>query len=181
MKKAVLILVLVCMITGCSVKKIEEQSDSEKFAIEYNISKNNPFRYTTYQEIKTLWSEGSGIIFLGDSDDEWSQKYVKILNKVLKQKQIKEVLYFNLQTFEEEHPKKYKNLKKQIKQVLKKEEELTIPAIFFLHDGKVVGYRLDLENLKEKTQEKDTDETKINVKKECIKLIDLYQKEVSKK
>ena len=58
MKKLVVVfLILIIFTTGCSVKKVEELTDSEKFAKEYNISKNNPFVYSSYKDIVAIFKK----------------------------------------------------------------------------------------------------------------------------
>ena len=88
MKKVVVVIIIfssLLLINGCSIKKMEELTDAEKFANEYSISENNPFHYATIDEVLDLVTDNkSGILFLGDSDSEWSTFGVQILNKVLK-------------------------------------------------------------------------------------------------
>ena len=82
MKKAVVLIVLcsvLFLISGCSLKKTEELSDAEKFANEYSISKNNPFQYADVDDVLALFDNQSGILFLGNSDCEWSTYGAKVL------------------------------------------------------------------------------------------------------
>ena len=99
MKKLVVIfLILIIFTTGCSVKKVEELTDSEKFAKEYNISKNNPFVYSSYKDIVTILESGTGLILLANSDDEGSIEAVGLINSEAKKLSIKEINYYNLDT-----------------------------------------------------------------------------------
>ena len=96
MKKAVIFVVLICLIlTGCSVKKVEELSDSEKFAKEYEISKNNPFIYSDYNEIISILNKDTGIVLFANSDDESSVKAVEFIAEVAKKEKIDKIYYFN--------------------------------------------------------------------------------------
>ena len=74
MKKVVFIIVAIGFIftmSGCSVKKVEELTDAEKFANEYSVSEENPFQYATLDDILDLFNNNkSGILFLGDSYSE---------------------------------------------------------------------------------------------------------------
>lgn len=177
MKKVVIFLVIMFFITGCSVKKLEEQTDSEKFAIEYSISEDNPFLYTSIDEVTSLFTDGNGIIFLGNSDGEWSRLCVKILNQVFSKMKIEKVYYFNLKVAEDEYPKKYNKLVNKISKFLKEDEKLQTPALFLLKNGKVIGYSLDYETITEGNNEGYTKSEQKKLKNKYIKLIEQYQKE----
>ena len=85
MKKIVIIMVISLFIfTGCSVKRTEEVSDAEIFASEYAISKNNVFKYATFDDVKTILTSGTEILFFGDSDLDSSLNTVKLFSEVLK-------------------------------------------------------------------------------------------------
>lgn len=175
MKKVVLFLIIALSITGCSVKKIEEQKDSEKFAIEYNISEENPFRYTSIEEVLSLFTEGTGIVFLGNPDGEWSRLCVKILNKALSKAKIDRVAYLNLKIAKEKNPKKYKELINIINPQLEKKEKLQTPALFFIRDGRIMNYTLDYEEITKNNEEGYTEEEQKKLKQKYLKLIEEYQ------
>lgn len=175
MKKVVLFLMVALSITGCSVKKIEEQKDSEKFAIEYNISEKNPFHYTSIDEVLSLFTEGTGIVFLGNPDGEWSRLCVKILNQALSKTKIDSVAYLNLKIAKEKNPKKYKKLINIISPQLEKKEKLQTPALFFIKDGKIMNYTLDYEEITKKNEEGYTEEEQKKLKQKYVKLIEEYQ------
>ena len=86
MKKVVILVVLCSLfVAGCSVKKTEELTDAERFANEYSISSNNPFCYTTLNNLlELLEKDESFILFVGNSDSEWSSLGAKSLNRALK-------------------------------------------------------------------------------------------------
>ena len=56
MKKVVVVIAIfsLLLINGCSVKKMEELTDAEKFANEYSISEKNPFHYATVDDVLDL-------------------------------------------------------------------------------------------------------------------------------
>ena len=80
----ILILILVC-VSGCSIKKEKDLTDAEMFHKEYAVSKDNPFKYATIDEILDILENGSGIILFGTSDSEVSAKTVKILFEAMKE------------------------------------------------------------------------------------------------
>ncbi len=175
MKKVVLFLVIMFYITGCSVKKIEEQTDNEKFAIEYNIKEKNPFHYSTIDEVIHLLTDESGILFLGNSDGEWSRLCVKILNEAFLKTKIENVSYLNFKIAKEDEPKKYKKLVKQITSQLPKEEKLQTPALFFIRNGKIESYSLDYEEITKENEEGYTEKEHTKLRKKYIKLIEEYR------
>ena len=177
MKKVVIFLGIIFFITGCSVKKIEEQTDSEKFAIEYSISEDNPFLYASIDQVISLFTDGNGIVFLGNSDGEWSRLSVKILNQVFSKMKIEKVYYFNLKIAEDEYPKNYNKLVNKISKSLKEDEKLQTPALFLLKNGKVIGYSLDYETITESNNEAYTKSEQQKLKNKYIRLIEQYQKE----
>lgn len=176
MRKAVLFLVMMIFITGCSVQKIEEQTDAEKFSVEYNIKEENPFHYITIDDAIKLFTEGSGIVFLGNSDGEWSKFCVKILNEALSKTKVEKVSYLNLKITEEEYPKRFKKLTKRIISQLKEDEVLKTPAIFFVRNGKIESYSLDYEEITKGNREGYTEKEQKKLRKKYIQLIEEYQK-----
>ena len=140
MKKVVVVIIIfsgILLINGCSIKKTEELTDAEKFANEYSISENNPFHYATIDEVLELVENNkSGILFLGDSDSEWSTFGVKILNKVLNDKKIDRVYYFNPGTIKNKNNKKFKTITEH----LNIEENSNLPIVYVIIDGKVVDH-----------------------------------------
>lgn len=137
MKKAVVLIVLcsvLFLISGCSLKKTEELSDAEKFANEYSISKNNPFQYADVDDVLALFDSQSGILFLGNSDCEWSTYGAKVLNEVLKEEKIEKVYYFNPENAKHKENKKYKKVIK----LLNITEDTSLPVVYVIRDGKIL-------------------------------------------
>ena len=55
-KKLVLtLLVAIVFLSGCSIKKVDDLSQSEKFAKEYSVSKDNSFKYVGIDEILEIF------------------------------------------------------------------------------------------------------------------------------
>ncbi len=180
MKKVVLFLGVLLFVCGCSVQKVEEQKDNEKFSIEYNISKNNPFIYAKIDEVLFLLKEENGILFLGDSDSEWSRVFAKILNQACKKTQIEKVYYFNLKQAKEETPKRYQKIVKSIRQVLKKEEKLEYPLLLFIKSGKIINYSLGYVELsKDQNEDGVIKKEQQKLKKKYIHYIEEFQKDTN--
>jgi hypothetical protein len=138
MKKIVILFILCLLLSGCSIKKTEELSSAEKFANEYSIDVNNPFEYINYEEIVELFDNGSGILFLGNSDCEWCIENAKILYEVILDSEIDLVYYFNPNSLSE---KKYNNLIKIVDNKYSDDfDKINLPSLFVIKNGKVIGY-----------------------------------------
>ena len=103
-KLAVLVLIGLFIVTGCTVKKVKELTPAEKFSSEFGVSSKNPFLYAKYDDIVNIM-DTDGIFLLANPDDEGSVKAVKIITKVAKDNNIEKIYYYN--------PKKIKKNKKK--------------------------------------------------------------------
>lgn len=176
MKKVVILVVLSCLLlTGCSVKKVEQLSDSEKFAKEYDISKNNPFIYSNYDEIIEILKKDSAIILFANSDDETSRKAVEIINKVAKENKVEKIYYFNPKKLKDKQPKKYKNILNELKKDIS-EYELKLPTLYAVKDGKIINYS-DSFSEKEQLSEEYLTKKKLKSIKEKYLSIFNYEEE----
>lgn len=138
MKKVVCLLVaisLISMVSGCSIKKTKDLTDAEKFANEYSISEENSFLYATMDDVLELIEHKSGILFLGNSDCEWSTFGVKVLNQVLKENNVDEVYYFNPEGIKDKESQGYQKLLA----ALKFDDNSSLPIVYAFIDGKIIG------------------------------------------
>lgn len=93
MKKVVVCLIIMLLFTtGCSIKKVQELSNAEKFAKEFEISSKNPFVYTNIDYVLNLLENGTGIIFFATSDYEGSKKSCYLCHKNSKTRKYRECL-----------------------------------------------------------------------------------------
>lgn len=140
MKKVVITLLLVSIIvTGCTAKKVEKLTDSERFANEYGISDKNPFIYAKYDEVIELFQSKKAIILFANSDDEKSKKAVEIIYKQAKKDKVEKIYYYNPVVLKEKQPKKYKKLVKEIEKSIEN-YKLKLPTLYAVDDGKIVNY-----------------------------------------
>lgn len=140
MKKVVIFLILVSLlVTGCSVKKVEKLTDSERFAKEYGIDSDNPFIYAKYDQVLDIFKSKKGIVLLANSDEETSVKAVKLIYKQSKKDKVKKIYYYNPKTLKEKQRKKYKKLVEEIEKDISK-YKLKLPTLFAVNNGKIVDY-----------------------------------------
>lgn len=167
----VLFLISILFLSGCSIKKTEELTNSEKFANEYQVEDNNPFEYITLDDLKDLFDNGTGLLFFGNSDCEWCIKSAVILNELLKDEGIDAINYFN--------PVKDNDLvlymiNEEIENI--EIENVWLPSLYVIVDGEIISYSNDsLENYI--NDENDFDSEK-KLKKDYLKLIELYKEHI---
>ncbi len=143
MKKYLGVSLIICcvilLVTGCKAKKVEEVTDQEKIAIEYTVSKNNPFQYASLEEVETLL-EKEGILYFGYPESDRSQELVEILIAATKKLPIA-VHYYNPRTLMKE-PKKYDQLLEKLGA-----KELAIPSVYIIKDKQIVAIEDSLAHL----------------------------------
>lgn len=166
--------------SGCSVKKVEELSEAEKFAAEFSISENNPFEYATIDQVLNIFNGGDGIIFFGNSDDEWCIESISMFNDALEYKNISKVYYYNPITIQNKNTKKYRELIKLTKEYLKEENgqyNLNTPEIYVVKNGKIIDHSdCNIDELTSDNEESSVTEQKAKdkLKDEYLDLINSY-------
>ena len=81
-----------------------------------------------------LFDNQSGILFLGNSDCEWSTYGAKVLNGVLEKENVEKAYYFNLENVKHKKSKKYKEVAK----LLNITEDTSLPVVYVIRNGKVL-------------------------------------------
>lgn len=163
------------LLTGCSVKPIEEVTDAEKFAQEYEISKKNPFQYITAEEAIKMLEEGTGILYFGFPECPWCQASIKIWADVFESKNIKQVYYYNPKEIREQNTEEYKKIIELTKDYLFEDADgnprLFVPDMFFIKDGKIIGHNNDMSTMSGNPEEYLTKEKKEELRQEYLKLV----------
>ena len=125
-------------------KEEKNLTDSERFALEYDIDKNNMFKYSYGSEIVDVIKNKTGVIYLGFSSNEWSRYYVKNLYDVLNINHINNVYYYDIQKDRAVSSKYFRELKRLLApylyQVDSSENNVFTPALILVKDGKIVHY-----------------------------------------
>lgn len=120
-------------------------TDGERFNGDYNeIPRNNPFIYLNSTELIELLNNGSGIIFMGNSENEWSQEYAKYLYELLKDTKVEEVYYYDVKKVKLLKNRNYYNIIKALEGNLIETDDsdnnLFSPSLYIVKDGEVVFY-----------------------------------------
>ena len=111
MKKFVILFFMICIITlivGC-----QKETDAVKFKKEYeslngktsvsgkkiksiNISKDNPIKYSNFDEVLKIIDKGTGIIYLGFPECPWCRTAIPVLLEAANDYKIDTIYYINV-------------------------------------------------------------------------------------
>lgn len=172
MKKiVVLLLISLFFISGCSIKKTDELTDAEQFANEYSVEDDNPFKYIDLSQLEELFENGTGILFFGNSDDEWCSESVDILTEIFTEEEIEQVYYFNPTTLDNRDKVLYL-INEEIEEV--EIDSIKIPSLYIIKDGVIVDYTEKSLEDDINDMESTNDEKRKDLKNEYLRLIKLY-------
>ena len=181
MKKLVaLLLTFLLVLTGCNtveVTKVKDDNDTDaiKFHDEYsNVEKDNIYEYSTYDNVIDSIKKGTGIIYLGFPTCALCNEITPILNDVAKEKDIKEILYYNFKDIRDNNTLEYQELAKLLSDYIKTDDEgnkrVQAPTVIFVNKGTIVGIYIGTIN--SDSEELMTLEEKNNLKQNFASLID---------
>ncbi|MEG2351650.1 MAG: thioredoxin family protein [Bacilli bacterium] len=145
-KLGALLLTFLLVLTGCKVQKIEDENDSDalKFNKEYSlVEKSNVYKYTSYAKVNEIIKTGSGIIYLGFPSCPWCKEITPVLNEIAKEKNVKEIFYYNHKDIRVNETKEYKQLVSLLSDFLEPDEsgdkKIYAPTIVFVQNGIIKG------------------------------------------
>lgn len=122
----------------------QKLSDSESFAKEYGISKDNLFAYQSAKEIQEIMNTGSGIIFFAFPENEWSASYANILNIAGKEANMKTIYYYNFKNDRSLNNHYYNNIVSKLEAYLPVMDthvyNLCAPSMILVKNGAVLYY-----------------------------------------
>ena len=178
-KLIVLCLAILVLVGGCSIKKASDVTDAEKFSVEYEVSKENPFIYAKIDDILQIFDNGTGIVFFGNPDSDWSKESAKIFEDALEYKNVSEkVYYFNPVKIRDDNTEEYQKLISEISDCLETNAEenpyLYIPDIYFVHKGDIISHNNDLASMEGYVDEVMTAKRRNEIKDKYIELLSKY-------
>lgn len=137
--KYLLIVITMLLVTGCG-----NESDSIKFKNEYEkynkdgyidvfIDEDNIFQYASNEKIKEIMENGTGVIFIGGSQNNLSRSAINVMIKVIENTDINVIHYSNDVSSVSEYI----------------DEDVDIPVVLFVIEGKIDSYHMGTINDKE--------------------------------
>lgn len=124
--------------------EVNELSDNEKFALEYDaVDKNNVFVYARLTKILELMKEDA-VIFICKTDSPWCNPYAKILNEVAIDAGIDKIYYLDIRQDYLQRSRKYLELVDLLDDYLYRDDEdvshLYVPELVLVKNGKIIGH-----------------------------------------
>jgi predicted bacteriocin transport accessory protein len=142
--KIVIPVVIIIVIALVACFFIFKGNDAKKFDKEYGVGEDNPFVYKDAEEVVEILKNGTGVVYMGFSDCQWCQAYVKILNETAKEKGMDEIYYLNIKNDREKNTKEYQEIVELLRGKLvytdDGKEKVYVPYVAFVIDGKVIDY-----------------------------------------
>lgn len=133
-----------------STTKTKTETDSEKFAKEYNLVDksgekiDNVFTYRTSEEIIKILKNGTGVVYLGFPECPWCSQYVVYLNEVAKENKVEKIYYLNILEDRKNNTEAYQEIVSILSDYLQYDDEgnkrIYVPAVIAVKDGKILGF-----------------------------------------
>ena len=130
--KKILVICFCFILIGCSFGKVsgnEFQKEFEKYNDSYlklDLKNVNAFKFSSFDEVNQIFSNGSGVILFGKSNDDLTRKVVQVLINVVDNTGIDTIYY--LDSFDDI--------------ILNEDIPLDMPVVMFVVDGKVLSYHV---------------------------------------
>lgn len=141
----ILVAIIIFMLVGNKNEEQTVKSDAEKFSEEYTlVDKDNKFRYAAIDEVIDTLEDGTGVVYLGFPECKWCQQYTVYLNELAKDRNIPEIMYYNIREDRQDNTKNYQTIVNILKDYLPEDEEgnprVYVPAVIFMSNGKILGF-----------------------------------------
>lgn len=141
----ILVAIIIFLLVGNKNEEQTVKSDAEKFSEEYTlVDKDNKFRYAAIDEVIDTLEDGTGVVYLGFPECKWCQQYTVYLNELAKDRNIPEIMYYNIREDRQNNTKNYQAIVNILKDYLPEDEEgnprVYVPAVIFMSNGKILGF-----------------------------------------
>jgi len=141
-----IVVIIILVIGGLLLNYFSDASkDARRFAKEHGgVTNNNVFRYVTLEEALKILEKETGIVYFGESNNDWSKQYAKYLNEAAKESRVKKVYYCNIASNIKNNTKNYQKLLEKLHNLLHVDdygkEYLKIPYVAFVKNGSITNY-----------------------------------------
>ncbi len=159
------------------VTKVEDdiETDAIRFSKEYDLDDNeNVYKYATYDNVMDIIKNDTGIIYLGFPTCALCKEVIPVLNDVAKEKDVKEILYYNFKDIRDNNTTEYQELAELLSDYIKTDDEgnkrVQAPTVIFVNKGTIVGVYIGMIN--SSSEELMTDDEKNNLMQNFSSLID---------
>lgn len=189
-KQKYIYLIVFIILLGCFIiigKKeytIESTMKNKTFDEEYSeVSKDNVFKYAYSSQVYSKIKSGNCIVLFGFKENEFIGKYANIINEIAKEKNIKEILYYDFKNDRDNQNATYESIVNYLIDYLYKDDEgnikLTSPSLLIIKNNKILYYDDETSYVPAYTTSKSYwNEYNINNKKSQLNYIfDLYLEE----
>ncbi len=141
----ILVAIIIFLLVGNKNEEQTVKSDAEKFSEEYTlVDKDNKFRYANIDEVIDTLEDGTGVVYFGFPECKWCQQYTVYLNELAKDRNIPEIMYYNIREDRQDNTKNYQTIVNLLKDYLPEDEEgnsrVYVPAVIFMSNGKILGF-----------------------------------------
>ena len=141
----ILVAIIIFLLVGNKNEEQTVKSDAEKFSEEYTlVDKDNKFRYAAIDEVIDTLEDGTGVVYLGFPECKWCQQYTVYLNELAKDRNIPEIMYYNIREDRQNNTKNYQTIVNILNDYLPEDEEgnprVYVPEVIFMSNGKILGF-----------------------------------------
>lgn len=118
-------------------------ADNERFAKEYSlVSSDNVFEYINVVDAHIIAGGKKGIVFFGNSSNEWANYYANILNNAAKSAGIEKIYYYDFYKDREQNNATYEDLLKILDDYVyyndEGKAEIYAPTLLVVSNNKVL-------------------------------------------
>lgn len=141
----ILIGVIIFLLVGNNKEEETVLSDAARFSQEYTlVDENNKFVYADIDEVIDILEDGTGIVYLGFPECKWCQQYVVYLNELAEDRNISQIMYYNIRQDRQDNTEDYQTIVNLLKDYLTDDEEgnprIYVPAVIFMSNGEIIGF-----------------------------------------
>lgn len=158
-KKLVIYIIVLIVLVGLTVTlnmflnnkptedglRFKEEYEALNNYIKVSIDENNPIKYASFEEVETLLTSGTGVIYFGFPSCPWCRNMIPVLLDVAEKNNYNTIHYFNPRDIRSNDNSDYNRLIEILGDYLLEEDgnkKLYVPDVFFVKEGKIAGHHL---------------------------------------